>query len=170
MIPNFTSDGVLPPSSGNQPYACTRHEVEQRFVLSADPRPWRRALFDGWDLLRSSVAHLAPGTRWWLWGSLITHLPEPLFGHLATVRAAAFVDPMQLPIEPESISLLLASIHSAETLHLVDATLVVTYEPPHPLAAFAQETTDTWRRQAALNIVDLHSKEAIPAGFIEVSP
>jgi hypothetical protein len=60
LIPPFNSHGVLPPTPDNQPHLCGRGEVEARFVLDLGNPPWRRTLFDGWDLLRLSIAVIVP--------------------------------------------------------------------------------------------------------------
>ena len=170
MLPPFTSEGVLPPTADGAPYPGSRDEVETQFVIGLGNPPWRRALFDGWDLLRSSVAQLVPSARWWLWGSLITNVPEPLFGHRATLRAVVRVDIEALPRTAGGLALLVASIHSAETLHRVDASLAIGYPPHDPRSPDAVADLANWQHQAGRAIVDLQSREMIPAGFIEVQP
>lgn len=70
IIPDFTSEGLLPLAEHGLPYACTRDEVRQRFVLDRGSPDWRVRLFDGWDLVRSVVAEFVPTATWWLWGVL----------------------------------------------------------------------------------------------------
>lgn len=166
MIPVFTPEGVLPPSPDGQPYICTRDEAEEHLVLALGDTPWRRSLFDEWDLLRGSIAVVVPSARWWLWGSLVTAMPEPLFGERATVNTAVVVHPAGLPADPAALGLLASSVHSALSLHRVDAKLIVAANHRDARAHELQ----VWRRRASRAIVDLESREMIPSGFIEVLP
>lgn len=170
MIPAFTPSGVLPPSSDGTPYQCSRDEMEQRFVIEFDSPDWRRVLFDGWDLLRNSIAELAPSARWWIWGSLITTVEEPLFGDRASVNALVIVPMPDIPQTPERLALLLGSVHSAEELHRVDAALVLELPTSHAGHHVTTDELRFWRRRSTVTIVDITTREMVPAGFIEVMP
>lgn len=170
LLPPFTSAGVLPPTADGSPHTCSRDEVEQHFVTAFPDAAWRRSLFDGWDLLRSSIAQLVPDARWWLWGSLITAVPEPLFGQRAVVRAVVLTELSRLPRDRAALNLLVGSVFSAEDLHRVDASLWISYPPGDSRRPAAEHDLRTWRHQAGQAIVDLESREMIPAGFIEVQP
>ncbi len=147
MIPVFTPEGVLPPSPDGQPYICTRDEAEEHLVLALGDTPWRRSLFDEWDLLRGSIAVVVPSARWWLWGSLVPAMPEPLFGERATVRAVVLVPSTALPNDRAALTLLLGSVHSAATLHRVDTSLSIDYPPSDVRRWLAETDRETWRRR-----------------------
>ena len=164
LLPPFTTDGVLPPTPDGTPHVCTRDEVDRHFVAAFGNAPWRRTLFDGWDLLRSSIAQHVPSARWWLWGSLITAIPEPLSGERATVSAVLHIDTEALPSAASGLGLLGASVHSALHLHSVDTHLLI-HRP-----SLAPDELALWARRASQAIVDPQSREMIPAGYIEVQP
>ena len=170
LLPRFNDSGVLPPAPDGSPYLCSRDEVEQHFVINFGDALWRRTLFDGWDLLRSSIAQLVPNARWWLWGSLITATPEPLFGDRAFTRGVVLIDLADLPRDSPARNLLAGSVFSAEQLHQVDASLWVGYPTHDPRRRAADDDLRNWRHQASRAIVDLQSREMIPAGYIEVQP
>ncbi len=168
MIPPFTTDGVLPASTDASPYRCTRAEMEQRFVLDLHSPTWRRALYDGWDLLRASIVEISPSSRWWVWGTLITARAEPLFGDLALVDAAVIIPASELPNEPSRRALLAASVQSAQTLHRVDARVVYQFDISDKRRPATDAALKRWRSQGSRNIVNDGTREQIPAGFIEV--
>ncbi len=170
MLAPLDSSGVLPPTPGREPYRSDVTEVEERFVTAFADQIWRRVLFDQWDLLRLSVAAIAPTARWWLWGSLLTSRSMPLFGEtLAVTEAAVFIPESELPDAPH-LGLLLASAQTAEGMHRVRVHDVV-FEVPatHPGRLAVDLATEKLRSRASRNIVDDSTKELIDAGFVEVS-
>jgi hypothetical protein len=171
MLPQFNTLGVLPPTPDQSPYACDRSEAEQRFVSDFGSPNWRRTLFDGWDLLRTSIAIIAPSARWWIWGSLVTNRVEPLFGDLATADAVVLIPAKQLPDEAGQRALLMASVRTAEQYHRVDVHApVFEFELSDSRRAATDAAMLKLRRRASRSIVDDSTMAQIDSGFIEILP
>lgn len=171
MIPSFNEFGVLPATPGANPYPCDRAEFAARFVDAFSGQVWRRALFDGWYLLRISVAELAPSARWWVWGSLVSSLPEPAFGPQAVVDAAVVIPVADFHNTDARRALLASSMQSAEQLHRTDVhQLVFEFDEQDRRRSVTDAALRSLRRRASRNIVDIATMSQIDAGFVEVLP
>lgn len=167
MLPDFDERGLLPPTPDGSPYRCSVLDVEQRFV--AGQQPWRRELFDGWDILRSGVAVLAPATRWWLWGNFISAHEEPLYGDAQTIDAIALLTAEQ--IQPALLPMLADFFRTAQALHRTDATPLLEFDEGDPRNEEIRDMLATkWLPRATRNIANYESRDLESAGFVEVLP
>lgn len=167
MLPEFDENRLLPPTPDGSPHQCTAADVEERFVTGR--QPWRRQLYDGWDILRRSVAVLAPSTTWWLWGNFVTGHEQPLFGGAQRVDALAVIPASDL--QADLLPMITDFFRTAHSHHHTDASYLFTFDDGD---ARNQEATDVittkWRPRATRNIADYESKLLVPAGFVEVLP
>ncbi len=169
VIPPFTADGVLPATPDGEPYQCAVPDVERRFVTEQGSPTWRRVLFDGWDLVRSSVDVVAPNARWWIWGSLVTDRATPLFGEMAVVDVALIIPVTEPSLGLAEVTLLRATQQSALQDHHVDIHGVVfESETDDERARVTEMTLEKLRSRATRNIVDDSTMQQFDAGFIEV--
>ncbi len=170
MIPPFTPEGLLPPTDHGEPYACTRDEIEQRFVIERGSPQWRVTLFDGWDLVSVAVADLVPGATWWLWGCFVSAHEDPLFGDAESLSALVLLPVASMPASPGQRAVLVDFLHAAEQNYRVDVRIVFEYEREHPsYVDVTQEALEfRWRPSASLGVADHTTKELVPAGFVKV--
>lgn len=170
MIPGFDERGLLPPPPQDHGYTCTPIEVEQRFVLDLGSPGWRRELFQGWDLLRGTVAQLVPSACWWLWGCFVSNHAEPLYGEDQDLSSLVLLPTDDLPT-PEQVAMLFQWLQGARTTHGVDVAIVFGFPEGHPDHLETMDALEMkWRPRALSNVADHITRELVPAGFLEVVP
>jgi hypothetical protein len=170
MLPDFTPEGLLPPTEHGLPYRCTRDEIYERFVVDRGSPDWRVRLFEGWDLVRLAVADVVPSATWWLWGCFVSSHELPLFGADETVSSIVILPAREVLREAHRRALLVEFLQSAEENHRVDVGIVYDFDTDHPDHLETIEALEfNWRPRASQGIADHATRELVDAGFLEVA-
>lgn len=170
-LPGFTAEGLLPPTPSGDPYVCDADGVRSHLVDLPGGQDWRRRLFDGWDLMRSSVSVIVPSARWWLWGCFVSNHAEPLWGDLERIDAVVILPASDVPTDPVALDHLLGYLRGAHEHHDVDVSFVLEVPSHHPHYTEVRAQLDgKWRPRATKGVADHRTRVLVPAGFIEVAP